>query len=203
VTRLYRLLLCLVLAALAACAQQATRDAGHTADWLAPQSVPRVWSIDARLAVSNGKDGGSGRLHWTQEGDNFTISLRAPISGQSWLLSGDRSHARLEGVRPHAVLGSSAQEVLRRELGWELPVGEMKSWLFGVGFSQRAAIEADEVGKPVAVRDRDWQLTYRDWRDVSGISVPARIIAKKPPYQVRLAIQRWTLSQDGGEGAED
>lgn len=201
--RYCRLILLAAVAGLGACAHQAPRPAGPAYQWLAPQSVPKAWSFDARLAVSNGKDGGSGRLHWEQLGEFYTISLRAPISGQSWLLSGDRSHARLEGVRPYAVLGASAQEILRRELGWELPVGEMKSWLFGVGFSQAAAIEADASGKPTSVLDGAWQITYRDWRDVSGVSVPSRVVAKNPPYQVRMAIQRWTLSPDGGEGVDD
>jgi outer membrane lipoprotein LolB len=191
------------IAALAGCAHQAPRQAGNAGSWVAPQSVPMNWSFDARLAISNGKDGGSGRLHWEQQGEFYTISLRAPISGQSWLLSGDRSHARLEGVRPHAVLGTSAQELLRRELGWELPVGEMKSWLFGVGFTRAAVIEADASGKPASVLDGPWQLSYRDWSDASGISVPSRIIAKKPPYQVRLAIQRWVMSPDGGDGVDN
>jgi outer membrane lipoprotein LolB len=198
-----RPLLWVAIVALAGCVHQAPRQARNAGGWVAPQSVPRNWSLDARLAISNGKDGGSGRLHWEQQGEFYTISLRAPISGQSWLLSGDRSHARLEGVRPHAVLGTSAQELLRRELGWELPVGAMKSWLFGVGFTRDAVIEADASGKPVSVLDDSWQLSYRDWSDVSGISVPLRIIAKKPPYQVRLAIQRWVTSPDGDDGADN
>lgn len=155
--------------------------------------VPTTWSFDGRLAVTNGKDSGSGRIHWEQDGEFFTITLRAPISGQGWKLSGDDSHARLEGVRSDPVLGRSAQELLRRELGWELPVGDMRSWLFGKGFGARARIAVDASEMPETVVESGWNIGYKGWRQVAGIPVPGRIIARKPPFQVRLAIQRWTF----------
>lgn len=185
------------------CAPQSRRPDSPLESLAVDQPVPDSWTFDARIAVSNGKDGGSGRLHWQQQGEFYTIIMRAPISGQSWQLSGDRSHARLEGVRPYPVLGTSAQEVLRRELGWELPVGDMMSWLFGTGFGKGALIQADSFGRPISVRDRAWQLSYRDWREVEGVQVPVRVTAKKPPYQVRLAIQHWNLPKHGGGGVQD
>jgi outer membrane lipoprotein LolB len=159
-------------------------------------SIPRTWSFEGRLAVSNGRDGGSGRIRWEQDGEFFTITLRAPISGQSWQLSGDGSHARLVGIRPHPVLGTSARELLRRELGWALPAGEMHTWLFGSGFGARAKLRAGDDGALAEVVDSGWNITYRAWTETDGMPLPGRIVAKKAPYQVRLAIQRWTLGDD-------
>jgi outer membrane lipoprotein LolB len=163
--------------------------------------VPTRWSFEGRLAVSNGKDSGSGRIHWQQDGEFFSISLRAPISGQSWLLSGDSSHAQLEGVRPYAVLGTSARELLHRELGWELPVGEMTAWLFGRGFGAKALLEHEPSGTLALVNDEGWNIAYRNWQQIEGIAVPSRIVAKNAPYQVRLAIQSWNLKQAEVDGA--
>ncbi len=187
---------------LVACSSAPLRVASPTDTFSAQRPIPDAWTFEGRLALSNGKDGGSGRIRWTQEGEFFTISVRAPISGQSWQLSGDQSHARLEGVRPQPVLGTSARELLRRELGWELPVGDMKSWLFGRGFHAQARIQHDAAAHPSIVDDGGWNIAYRDWQQVDSIAVPRRIIAKKVPYQVRLAIQRWTISPTGAAGAD-
>ncbi len=192
----------LAVAGLVACSSAPLREANPPDTFSAQRPIPDAWTFEGRLALSNGKDGGSGRIRWTQEGEFFTISLRAPISGQSWQLSGDHSHARLEGVRPQPVLGTSARELLRRELGWELPVGDMKSWLFGRGFRAQARIQRDVAAQPSIVDDSGWNIAYRDWQQVDAIAVPRRIIAKKAPYQVRLAIQRWTFSAEGATGAD-
>lgn len=194
--------LAVAMAGLVACSTTPLKVATPTDSFSAQRPVPYAWSFDGRIALSNGKDGGSGRIRWEQDGEFFTISLRAPISGQSWQLSGDRSHARLEGVRSYPVLGTSARELLRRELGWELPVGDMKSWLFGRGFRAQARIQHDVSGRPTRVDDGGWNIAYRDWRSVDSIALPRRIIAKKAPYQVRLAIQRWTMSPAGAAGAD-
>lgn len=168
-----------------------------------PQTqIPVSWSFEGRLAVSNGKDGGSGHIRWEQDGEFFTISLRAPISGQSWQLSGDGSHARLEGVKPYPVLGTSARELLRRELGWELPVGEMRTWLFGRGFGAQAELRLAADDTLAEVNDSGWNITYRNWKEINSSLVPGRIAARKSPNQVRLAIQSWKLEASGVDGGE-
>ena len=184
----FGLLLLTVL--LSACAHRATRSDAAPA-WRSSAVIPSSWVLEGRLAVSDGKESGSGRIHWEQNGDAYTITLRAPVSGQSWRLSGDRAHAQLEGVRPDPVRGSSARELLRRELGWELPVGEMTAWIFGIDLAGEV-VERTPQGAPLRVSDSGWQLEYRDWQSFSEVAVPRRITARRAPYQVRLAIQRWS-----------
>jgi len=180
---------CALLVLLAGCVWHVER--GAPPSWSEGRELPRQWTLEGRLAVSDGKDGGSGRIVWVQDGDAYSITLRAPVSGQSWRLSGDRGHSRLEGVRPEPVFGDSAQQLLRQELGWVLPVGEMSGWIFGGGFSAAARIERDAAGAPLHVVDAGWQLDFVDWRMLEDISLPKRISAKRAPYQVKLAIQSW------------
>lgn len=179
---------------IAACAQpvrQLPSPPDSTAPSFADTAEVSRWSLDGRIAISNGRDSGSGRLHWSQDAEFYVIDLRAPISGESWRLSGDGVHAQLEGLQAQPILGVSAEELLRRELGWELPVRALQSWLQGRAEQPSARLQLDANGLPQQLDEQGWHIEYRDWLRDRSPPLPKRIIARKGKFQVRLAISRW------------
>jgi len=184
--------------ALSACGGRSVRidgPPGDTTPWSASQTatpLPNHWLLEGRLAISNGKDSGSGRIDWRQEGTHYDFRLRAPVSGQNWQLLGDDTGCQLQGLHAEPVLAASPEELLRRELGWELPVDAMRSWLFGEG-GAGATIERNEAGDPIRMTDAGWTIEYRDWQAQDGRSMPKRVIARRAPFQVRLAVTRWQM----------
>ncbi|AVP97521.1 outer membrane lipoprotein LolB [Ahniella affigens] len=192
-----------LVALLASCASQSTRDLppSDAADVApAPVIVPTHWQLSGKIALSNGQDSGSGRLEWQQDGDFFNMSLRSPISGQSWQLLGGPEGCALEGFKPEPVMASTPEELVRRELGWELPVGSLKGWLFGQ-IEPSATTRYDANGRVLEHTDDGWTITYRDWREQQGHWLPGKVFAKKKPYQVRLAIQTWNLDEPSPDNA--
>lgn len=185
----------LLLAALllASCANQATRDLPESESVTRPAlTVPTHWQLSGKIALSNGQDSGSGRLEWQQENDYFNMSLRSPISGQSWQLLGNADGCSLEGFKPEPVLARTPEELVRRELHWELPVGSLKGWLFGQ-VNDGAKTRYDEAGHLLEQTDQGWTITYRNWREQQGLWLPGKVFAKKKPYQVCLAIASWNV----------
>ena len=67
----------------------ATAPAVHQAQREAALAMRPDWSLQGRVALSNGRDGGSGRIDWQQQGGHYSVALSAPITRQSWRLSGD------------------------------------------------------------------------------------------------------------------
>src|SRR3546814_10176167 len=56
-------------------------------------------SFSGRVALSGGsRGGGTGRIEWQQAGDRYRVTLSAPVSRQSWRLSGDDEPATIEGI---------------------------------------------------------------------------------------------------------
>ena len=156
-----------------------------------PPASDASWSFEGRVAVSDGKDSGSARVSWTQDGERYRVTLRAPVSGETWRLSGDAAGCVLEGVHPGPVHGDDPEELLQRELGWRLPIRAMKSWVRGL-HAVEAPLEIDvhhQVPDSRVFRELGWTITYRDW--FNDPVLPKRIEAEKPPYQVRLAIAQW------------
>lgn len=151
------------------------------------------WTIEGRLAVSDGRGGGSGSLEWTQDGNNYRLSLHAPVTGKTWVIHGDQDHAVLEGLRQQAVEGADAAALLARELGWQVPVAQLGYWVRGMRAPGAARLIFRSDGLPAKIEQDGWNVDYRDYDMDRDPALPSRIFADNGERHVRLAIRHWTL----------
>lgn len=172
-----------------AAAKQAQREA---------ELVPlQTWSLQGRVALSNGRDGGSGRLDWRQDGPRYEVALSAPVTRQSWRLSGDADSAQLEGLEGGTRRGADATSLLLEATRWEIPVAALASWARGVraDVSDGAAtISYTTDGRLARIKQSGWVIDYSDWRasDIANIELPNRLNASRGEARVRLIVDRWS-----------
>lgn len=194
--------LCALL--LAACAAQPVREAlppitgtpeAHQARREAMLANTMQWSLQGRVALSNGRDGGSGRIDWQQDGDRYDVALSAPVTRQSWRLSGDETGAQLEGLEGGTRIGQDPAELLRKATRWEIPVTALSSWARGLRADARhgpATVHYAADGRLGRVEQAGWIIDYSDWRaDPEGVELPGRLNASKGEAKVRLIVDRW------------
>lgn len=169
-------------------ARQAARDAALAQH---PQ-----WSLQGRVAVSAHGRGGSGRLDWQQDGPRYTMALSAPVTRQSWRLSGGGDGARLEGIEGGTRTGPDAAALLRSATGWEIPVDALGAWARGARAPTRgpAQVEYGADGRLSTLRQGGWTLRYADWQPQGGLDVelPHRLEATREDARVRLAVDAWS-----------
>jgi outer membrane lipoprotein LolB len=177
-----RLLAVLMVAMLAACSSAPTR--------VARDASPESWSMSGKIAVSDGKDGGSGRIDWQQDGERFRIEIRAPVSRRTWRLSGGPDGATLEGLDGGPRSGPDAEALLREAVGWTVPVADLVAWARGTGGQGGADIEYDAAGQPQRLVQRGWTVEYRAWFDGEP-PLPRKIFAARGERRVRLVVERW------------
>ena len=140
------------------------------------------WRVSGRVAVSDGREGGSGRFDWTQNGDAYVMTIRAPVSNQTWRLSGDAGHALLEGAASGPMEGADPEELLVRGTGWHLPVRQMRHWVRGIPHSSGADARVDAKGLPSELNEAGWTLQFRSYDQSLDPPMPTRIAATRPPY---------------------
>jgi len=194
---------------LAGCVTQPVRDAplgpaaqarAEAAQTLREQALlwQPDWGMHGRVAVSNGRDGGSGRIEWRQTGATYVIELSAPVTRQSWRLSGGAAGARLDGVAGGSRQGPDAAVLLREATGWEIPVQALAYWVRGArapAGPAELAFGAD--GQLTTLQQDGWRIDYRDWRLASGMpALPRQIEARRGTARVRLLVDDW--SADAG-----
>lgn len=182
--------LLLLLAGCAAKREVVRAPAGDTTRATAVAGVSR-WGFDGRIAVSNGNDGGSGRIAWRQDGERLDITIRAPVSGQTWRLVGDRALGyELSGTKREPVRDADAEALLARETGWRVPVAALERWVRGLP-AGAARPRFNEDGLPAQLREAGWTIEYRRFDTARTPALPTRIVARNGLLQVRLAIASW------------
>lgn len=152
------------------------------------------WQLQGRLGVSDGQHGGSGSFSWIQDGEQYTFVLRAPITGKSFRLSGGPDGARLDGLDQGPLRGEDAETLMRRALGWEVPLRDLRAWVLGLRAPHvPAQLSFGENHLPALLHQDGWTVDYRQWDDTRQPPLPTRVYASKPPYKVKLSIESWQL----------
>ena len=209
---LYRLpLLAAAMLLLAACAGQGVRPAGPGQAVIQPGMTQEDisgwfaahpdWSFEGRVAVSQGRKGGSGRVDWRQQGRQYTVELSAPITRQSWRLSGDTHYeaGTLEGMEGGIRHGEDAEVLLQEATGWAIPVNLLPDWVRGLPVwdtSESAQVSYAVDGRPQSMQQLGWTIEYRDWHPaIEGRPArPRRIEARNGEAQVKLLVDRWDFA---------
>jgi len=198
--RRWRALFAIVaLLSLAACVPQAVRVKGDAsllnAQLAREQALAHAdhWSLQGRLGISNGKDGGSGSFSWRQDGERYEFTLRGPaISGMNFRLSGGPDGAVLEGLEHGPLRGPDAEALMRKALGWEVPLRDLRAWVLGVrADSGPAELSFGENRLPSLLQQDGWTVDYRAWDEIRQPPLPTRVFAARPPYKVKLSIESW------------
>jgi outer membrane lipoprotein LolB len=191
---------------LAACASQPQRadlppiagdPQAHQQQREAALAMVPAWSLAGRVALSNGRDGGSGRLDWRQDGARYEVALSAPVTRQSWRLSGQPGSAMLEGLEGGPRQGADAEALLRDATRWEIPVDALASWIRGARADKArfgaASLRFGDDGRLSGLEQGGWRIDYGDWRPIppAATELPHRLNAVRGEARVRLVVDTW------------
>jgi outer membrane lipoprotein LolB len=153
------------------------------------------WQFKGRIAVKGGGNNGSGRINWEQQGDHFSIRVIAPVTGKTWMLSGDDKRSHLEGGDHGSVWGDDAEVLLQNEVGWAIPLQQVRDWVRGIPSSpDHAQYVLNPQGQINWLNEKGWRIEYQAWAlEKSGFWMPRRMVASRSPHEIRLAVDRWVL----------
>ncbi|MDN5923915.1 MAG: lipoprotein insertase outer membrane protein LolB [Xanthomonadales bacterium] len=152
------------------------------------------WALQGRLGVSDGHDGGSGNLTWTQAGEQYDFTLRAPVTGRSFHLSGDAHSATLDGLDQGPMHGADAADLMARAFGWQVPLQQLRAWVRGLRAPDgNAQMTFAENHLPLQLQQDGWTIDYRDWFEDLRPPMPRKVFARRGDYSVKLSIHHWTL----------
>lgn len=168
-------------------------------------------AFSGRVALSNGRDGGSGRIEWWQAGDDYQVLLRAPVTRQGWSLSAGAGGARIDGLDGGPRHGPDAQALLLEETGMQVPLSALAAWAAGTRADPAAhgpaRLEFSAGGELVRLRQAGWTIDYVAWQPSSDgaaaqpLPLPLRINAERGQARVRLVVDDWSPGAPAPGGA--
>lgn len=154
------------------------------------------WSVKARMAVSDGQQGGQLALTWRAEAESNDIRLRSGLAGPRWRLIYDQVSASLEGSEIMPWRGAKPQELVFQATGWPVPVEAMRHWLQGQASPEATAVARDASGQLQSLQSSGWSIEFIDHQAFpvsSGgfVVLPSRLELANPPYRIRVVVESW------------
>ena len=155
------------------------------------------WSLIGRLAVNDGKDGGSGHINWKIHGETNSMDFHGALGRGAWRLDANGDGAVLELADGEVHRAPTLGQLVEQRLGWEFPVEALAWWVRACaapgGWDRR---DIDEFGRLRGLSQLGWEVEYGNYRDVGGVFMPIKLTARRDSYSVKLAIRNWFLRAD-------
>ena len=190
--RQFLLLFCVLLAA---CSATTTKEPGLTGlDRQQFLESIHVWSFTGRVALSDGKDGGSGSLEWRQDESALNIEFRGALGRGAWMLESTGDHAKLQTGKGDTFQSHDATYLVSRHVGWQVPMDALPYWVRGLAVpGSQAQIVSGEDGLPQSLSQLDWQISYGRWEADYEPVMPVRITASRGQYSLKLIVRHWDI----------
>ena len=198
------LIACLLLAVLLpACSTVQTTDTkdpvrlGQYEARVKAVSKLEAWALKGRLAVSDENDGGSGTLHWQKNPGGSRMDFHGAMGRGAWRLVAEAGQAELELADGKRYSAETVGELIREQLGWEIPVENLSWWVRGVEAPGPAdqRILGDQ-GTLSLLSQSGWDIEFGRYREVQGLSLPLKLTARQGDKRVKLVIRDWEANGD-------
>jgi outer membrane lipoprotein LolB len=163
-------------------------------------SQQTAWSLEGRLSIDDGEDGGSGRLAWQVDGDTSRIDFHAAMGRGAWRLVSDGQGAMLETSDGRVLREPSVNALLQKEIGWTVPVDSLSWWARGLAApGGEDQLQLDEDGNAEQIVQHGWTVSYRRYAGFGQRHLPTRLNATRDNYRVKLAVSDWRFGTGSGE----
>ena len=155
-----------------------------------------AFRLQGRVALSDGDQGGSGRLIWEQRGNDLDVRFSAPVSQRTWRLQRDARGARLTDDRGRTEEHPDLQHLLDRVWAVGVPVEALSYWLRGSRLPSDGRVSLDQQGRLLQLQQGGWTVDYLRWQeaDTELPPLPAKLYASSGERWVRVVVQRWQLA---------
>lgn len=192
-----RLILCLLLAGLAACESTPVRM-GEDEGWL--QHRQRVlaqddWRMQGRVAIRHADEGGQGLLHWEQRGETYTLHFYDALNRLQLQIEGDDQGVEMKARSGETRKAADAELLMQEYLGWSVPVASLRYWVRGLPEPQQSVdefkISNDRLSR---ISQGNWDIRYQRYEQVDGIWLPDLLKIEAPSFSIKLLVEQWSLS---------
>jgi outer membrane lipoprotein LolB len=189
-----------VLLALAGCrtAPPAAAVIGPGADapWPEQNAALRKldrYSLSGRVAVAANGQGFSGSLRYQQQEQRAQLSLDGPMGIGGMRVSLDGENVSITTSRGENLDGSAARAELEQQLGFELPLTQLRWWFLcmpepGPG---EIIVDSTDAGEPLSFDQDGWHVSASSRMPALGFSLPQRLTIEREGARLKLVVDRW------------
>ena len=169
---------------------QAARWQEH---WRRVAALP-AWGAAGRFGIHAGGGGVHGDFDWRQAGGRFALQLSGPFGVGAVRLEGDLATGEATLADGGEVRRGRLADLLREQVGFDLPVRALLHLARGVPLAEDAGaaeVLLDAEARAARIRQRGWQVEYRDYGCCEEPRLPGRVRFAHPAMRGALAVREW------------
>lgn len=157
------------------------------------------WQLNGKLGIRTAEESGSASLKWVQQTASYQLNLAGPLGQKRMIISGQPGKVRLEQTGEPAQEAKTPEALIKKQLGWTLPVTQLAYWVRGVPAPKGriTRLEQNDAGLIAQLQQGDWLITYSNYRDQAfngkTLALPGKITAEYQDVRLILAIRQWQL----------
>ncbi len=159
-------------------------------------SQQRNWRISGKVAVNHEDEGWQAGLRWYQQNEHYKIEILDPIGRKIAQINGDLQAVRLTTSKGRSAQASNAETLMRKVLGWSLPVSGMRYWVLGIPDprAEVGKLQLDDDGRIVQLKQGVWDVRYQYYMRTADVDLPARMILTSDRLKLVLVVRDWRLT---------
>lgn len=152
------------------------------------------WAFTGSVSVRDDEESHSSRIRWQQDGPRYRINLWGTFNIGATEINGRPGFVRIEQRGEEPVVTDSPDEMIRQQIGYDLPVEQLDHWIKGIPIpGTPAEPEFGENNQLVRLRQSGWQIEYMAYSNYGPETLPTRIRLYREPLQLDLLRLDWSL----------
>lgn len=165
------------------------------------------WEVKGKLAVKTHKRGGQATMLWKRDSEDHNINLYGPLGGGRVVLTRTNEGATLRDSKKKTYEADTAEELLYRVAGWQVPFGSMRYWVLGIPKPDDPyEWSLDEWGRLQTLTQSGWEIEFLEYREFGSRELPRKFymtalagtehiandeLGENDQVRVRVLIKRW------------
>jgi len=151
------------------------------------------WKFQGRTVITQGREAWNAGLRWQENKDSYQIKLEGPFSQGGVTLDGNKDHVVLTQSDGTQQSAKSPEALLRKMMGWKLPVSALRYWVRGLPYTTDiATMEYDQQGRLTHLVQQGWDIKFLRYIPFGNYSMPSKIFIKHPDLSLRIIISDWS-----------
>jgi len=155
------------------------------------------WTARGKLAVRSAGASESANLVWQQHGSDTNLQLSGPLGIGATSIHSDGRQLEIRQGDEHRTLDISTPDAIALNTGWDLPLLALVYWLKGLPSPDSRVQEMvldPQTGLLQSLRQDDWEISYEQYGQFQGFTLPTRLQIKRGMTGARLIITQWQTS---------
>ena len=151
-----------------------------------------TWRMQGKVGLQVKQQNWTFSLSWLQQGNSqYEMNIKNPLTGSVMAyLKSSGSVVNLKAADGKQYQDSDAERLLQQRTGFSLPVNGLRYWARGIASPEAEiqALQLDNLGRPTALQQDDWVLTYTGYQNNSPSALPTRMSLERASDQVRAKV---------------